>query len=112
MCTVELAGFGEGKTLREMFGMPEMVPALVEEERPEPDAEFWKQNAQVYLIEQVPFGVVDVQVPRNCRDSAVCSIPPRPCWRLESTARGRVRASCCTAVHPAENRRPSLDCGR
>ena len=50
--TVEMAAFADGQ----------------EEERPEPDAEFWKQHAQLYLIEDIPFGTVDVCVPHNVRD--------------------------------------------
>lgn len=38
------------------------------EARDEPNAEFWKKHAELYLVEDVPFGTVTVQVPRNSRD--------------------------------------------
>lgn len=38
------------------------------EEKVEPDPEFWKKNSQLYLLENIPFGVVDVCVPRNVID--------------------------------------------
>lgn len=66
--TVELAAFADGRNfLKEMLGM-EVTPDG-REERAERDAEFWKENAQLYLIENVPFGMVTVQVPRNAPDT-------------------------------------------
>ena len=38
-------------------------------ENAEPDLEFWKKNTEVYLIENIPFGTVEVRVPRNARDA-------------------------------------------
>ena len=31
----------------------------------EPDEDFWRKNAQLYLVENVPLGVIRVAVPRN-----------------------------------------------
>lgn len=66
---VELAGFADGQSLRDALDQrPVVVSTDGTEERAAPDAEFWKANAQVYLIEPVPFGTVTVRVPRNAKD--------------------------------------------
>jgi hypothetical protein len=68
-CTVELAGLAEGHLLRDLLGTtPVAVTAGGETERAEPEAAFWKKNAELYAVENVPFGMVSVRVPRNCRD--------------------------------------------
>lgn len=64
--TAELAGVADGTGF--LDALPVKVLPDGTEERAEPDAEFWKANAQVYLVEQVPFGTVHVQVPRNAKD--------------------------------------------
>lgn len=66
---IELAGFADGQSLHDAFDQqPVVVATDGTEERAEPEAEFWKANAQVYLIEPVPFGTVTVRVPRNAKD--------------------------------------------
>lgn len=63
--TVELAAFADGRDLvRDMTAVPVLSDGTTDDYAPE----FWKKNAQLYLIEQVPFGTVTVQVPRNARD--------------------------------------------
>ena len=70
--TVEMAGLAmENRGLRE----PEAEETLVlpdgaeaEAERREPDGEFWKKHSEFYLVEEIPFGTVTVQVPHNARD--------------------------------------------
>lgn len=67
--TVELAAFADGQSLRDQLNAQE-VKVLPDgrEERAEPDADFWKQNAELYFVENIPFGTVTVRVPRNVRD--------------------------------------------
>jgi hypothetical protein len=68
--TVELAAFADGRSLLDqLMGSEVKVTADGRDERAEPDAEFWKQNAELYLVEEVPFGTVTVRVPRNVRDA-------------------------------------------
>jgi len=77
--TIELFGFNEDLNLLELLGLDQLVPAHgPEESSPTTDQEFWKQNSQLYAIENIPFGLVSVRAPRNCRD-------------LEAYARGRAR---------------------
>jgi hypothetical protein len=67
--TVELAAFADGRNiLKELAGQEVLVTAEGKEERREPDAEFWKKHAELYLLENVPFGTVTVRVPRNVRE--------------------------------------------
>ena len=67
--TVELAGFADGRSLLDQLTAREVcVTPDGREERTEPDADFWKKNAELYFVENVPFGVVTVRVPRNARD--------------------------------------------
>lgn len=76
--TVELAAFANGRNIYlEMAGVS--VTAEGEEEPVELDEEFWKANAQLYLIEHVPLGRVQVTVARNAGNP-------------EAVARNRVRA--------------------
>ncbi|MBV9128509.1 MAG: hypothetical protein JO117_10540 [Verrucomicrobia bacterium] len=68
--TVELAAFADRA---DIWGrLPEervtVTPEGGIEERVEPDTEFWRQNATLYLVENVPFGTATVLVPRNARD--------------------------------------------
>ena len=65
--TIELAAFADGRDFfKELAGIA--VLADGEEEELEPDEAFWKANAQLYLIDSVPFGIVRVEVPRNIAD--------------------------------------------
>lgn len=67
--TVELAGVADGQSLSGLLGGKEV--AVTPEGRPEPvepDADFWKQHAELYMVEDIPFGTVTVRVPRNVRD--------------------------------------------
>jgi len=67
--TVELAGVADGQDMfKQLLGREELVTPDGKVEKPEPDADFWKKNAELYLIENVPFGTVTVEVPRNARD--------------------------------------------
>jgi len=64
--TVELACLPDGRSFAQQLGLlPELVTADGATERVEPDAEFWKKNSELYLVENVPFGLVTVNVPRN-----------------------------------------------
>ena len=66
--TVELAACADG---RNVFGrLKDGVKVTVDgrEEGPEPEAEFWKKNADLYLIEEIPFGTISVRTPRNVRN--------------------------------------------
>jgi hypothetical protein len=38
------------------------------EPQAEPDADFYRKYAEFYVLENVPFGLVTVKVPRNVRD--------------------------------------------
>jgi hypothetical protein len=71
--TVELAAFEDGRSL-----LKEQKSAAVlsdgTDETPDTDSEFWKANAQIYLIEHVPFGLVTVWVPRNAPDPEAAAI--------------------------------------
>ena len=65
--TVEFAGFASCDAKCDALDAAPVLP----DGQPAPEdttADFWKANAQVYLIEQIPFGVVSVTVPRNVRD--------------------------------------------
>lgn len=76
--TVELAAFADGRNLfNELAGVA--VTPDGEETPMEPDEEFWKANAQLYMVENIPLGVVRVEVPRNAKDA-------------EAHARARARA--------------------
>lgn len=67
--TVELAAFADGRNiLGELEAREVRVTPDGREERDEPDADFWKKNAELYLVENVPFGTVTVRAPRNVRD--------------------------------------------
>lgn len=67
--TVELAAFADGRNILGQLAAQEVkVTPDGREEREEPDAEFWKKNAELYLVEEIPFGIVTVRVPRNVRD--------------------------------------------
>jgi hypothetical protein len=67
--TVELAGLADGQSLLEQLNAKE-VPVTPDgrEERAGPEADFWKKNAELYLVEDIPFGTVTVRTPRNVRD--------------------------------------------
>lgn len=41
---------------------------------PDPADAFWRENAELYLIEDVPFGIVTVRTPRNVRDPEAYAI--------------------------------------
>jgi hypothetical protein len=62
--TIEFAAFGcdseTGGALSQMLATA--GPGDAEDSL---DAEYWKANSQLYLVEDVPFGVVTVQAPRN-----------------------------------------------
>jgi len=66
--TVELAGFADGRNFLRSLKQESVVTADGSAETREPDAEFWKRHASLYLVENVPFGTVTVQAPRNARD--------------------------------------------
>ncbi len=67
--TVELAAFADGRNiLKDLAGQEVLVTADGAKERFEPGADFWKKHAELYLVENVPFGTVTVRVPRNVRD--------------------------------------------
>ena len=65
--TVEMAGLADRQQL---FAPPveEMVLTDGTAEKAEPDVEFYEKHAEFYLVENIPFGVVTVHVPRNARD--------------------------------------------
>jgi hypothetical protein len=66
--TVELAAFADGRNILGQLAAQEVkVTPDGREERSEPDADFWKKNAGLYLVEEIPFGIVTVRVPRNVR---------------------------------------------
>ncbi len=66
--TVELAAFADGRDVfKELAGL--VVTPDGEEAPVEPDEEFWKANAQLYMVENIPLGVVRVEVPRNAEDA-------------------------------------------
>jgi hypothetical protein len=67
--TVELAGMTDSRSALELLE-GRKIPVLPDgrEERRDPDLAFWKKHAQVYLIENIPFGQVTVKVPHNVRD--------------------------------------------
>lgn len=66
--TVELAAFADGRdVLKELAGIA-VTPDGDEGAELEPDEDFWRKNAQLYLVENVPLGVVQVDVPRNAGD--------------------------------------------
>ena len=63
--TVELAAFADGRdVLKELAGIA-VTPDGDDGAELEPDKDFWRKNAQLYLVENIPFGVVRVAVPRN-----------------------------------------------
>ena len=65
MFTVELAAFADGRdVLKELAGIA-VTPDGEEAAELEPDEDFWRKNAQLYLVENVPLGIVEVNVPRN-----------------------------------------------
>jgi hypothetical protein len=67
--TVELAAFADGRSMLEQLNALEVrVTPDGHEERAGPDADFWKKNAELYFVENVPFGTVTVRAPRNVRD--------------------------------------------
>jgi hypothetical protein len=67
--TVELAAFADGRNILGQLTAQEVkVTPDGREERAEPDADFWKNNAELYLVENVPFGIVTVRAPRNVRN--------------------------------------------
>ncbi|HEY5232211.1 MAG TPA: hypothetical protein VIK35_01580 [Verrucomicrobiae bacterium] len=69
MFTVELAAFADGRSLFEQLTAQEVkVTPDGRAERDEPDADFWKKNAELYLVENIPFGTVTVRAPRNVSD--------------------------------------------
>ena len=69
---VEFAGFLDQETLQRTL---DAVPVLTDGQPDRsPDEEFWKANAQLYLVEDIPFGTVTVQVPRNARDPEAYAI--------------------------------------
>lgn len=68
--TVELAALYDGREIhRQLRELPVIVTPDGKEQRADPDAEFWKQHATFYLVENIPFGTVTVRVPRNARDA-------------------------------------------
>jgi hypothetical protein len=68
--TVELAGLADGQSLSELLtGKEVAVTPDGRAERAEPDADFWKKHAELYFVEDIPFGTVTVRVPRNVRDA-------------------------------------------
>lgn len=71
--TVELAVAAGGSALPAEPPKEEVLvlPDGTEETQSAPEDESWKANADVYAVEQVPFGVVMVKVPRNVGDAAV-----------------------------------------
>lgn len=68
--TLEFAGFMDHDSIRDKVGETPLAPVTPGSQPASGDAEtdFWKANAQLYLIEDIPFGMVTVKVPRNVRD--------------------------------------------
>lgn len=67
--TVELAAFADGHNALEQLPTREVtVTPEGREDRTAPDADFWKKHAELYLMENIPFGIVTVRTPRNVRD--------------------------------------------
>jgi hypothetical protein len=66
--TVELAAFADGRDVFQQLAGIAVLPDG-EEAPMEPDEEFWKANAQLYMVENIPLGVVRVEVPRNAEDA-------------------------------------------
>lgn len=70
MFTVELAGLADGQSVSGLLSGKEVaVMPDGRAERAEPDADFWKQHAALYFVEDIPFGTVTVRVPRNVGDA-------------------------------------------
>ena len=68
--TVELAGLADGQSLLDQLNAKEVaVTPDCRAEPAEPEADFWKQHAELYLVDDIPFGTVTVRVPRNVRDA-------------------------------------------
>lgn len=96
--TVELAAFADGTDVfRELAGIA--VTADGEEVPLEPDEEFWKANAQLYMVENIPLGVVRVEVPRNAGNAE-----GHACRRAQSLLGlgAPERAKVCDFAIPAE----------
>ncbi len=66
--TVELAGRADG--FNDLLGaMPAVLPdGALAADSAAPDPGYWKGKAELYLVEEVPFGLVTVRVSRNSRD--------------------------------------------
>jgi hypothetical protein len=56
------------------------VTSTGEEEKEEPDEEFWKANAQLYMVEDIPLGVVRMEVPRNAGDAEAYALRKAKAW--------------------------------
>jgi hypothetical protein len=68
--TVELAGLADGQSLSGLLSGKEVaVTPDGRAEGAEPEADFWKKHAELYFVEDIPFGTVTVRVPRNVRDA-------------------------------------------
>ncbi len=66
--TVELVGCANG--FNDLRGeMPAVFPMAASPTIRRRSREYWKGKAELYLVEEVPFGLVTVQVPRNSRDA-------------------------------------------
>ncbi|HEY5892072.1 MAG TPA: hypothetical protein VIT91_02470 [Chthoniobacterales bacterium] len=65
--TLEFAGFMDRGGLLEKLDET-LVTAGSQPASTDIETDFWKANAQLYLIEAIPFGMVTVRVPRNVRD--------------------------------------------
>ena len=66
---MELAGCADGHSLLTEFREQSVtVTPDGHEQGPELDADYAKKHAELYLVENVPFGTVTVRVPRNSRD--------------------------------------------
>ena len=71
--TVELAVLADGRN--SVSDLPESaIPGARETSLEDADADFWKANAQLYLIERIPFGIVNVRIPRNVHDHETYAI--------------------------------------
>jgi hypothetical protein len=66
--TIELAGFLDGQFPSAALAAPPLVTPDGQAAEPERSADFWKENAELYLVESLPLGIVCVRVPRNARD--------------------------------------------
>ena len=67
--TVEMAALYDGReTRRELEELAVPVTPEGNASPEEPDTEFWKKQAGLYLVENIPFGTVMVRAPRNARD--------------------------------------------